>query len=205
MVLLNFNPRTPCGVRPGGGVMQGAEAIISIHAPLAGCDRGLAWIALRWAAFQSTHPLRGATLEAALDAAVFTDFNPRTPCGVRPTVGRILKSSKGFQSTHPLRGATAGVRHQGVGAEISIHAPLAGCDPVLGAGHHGHPISIHAPLAGCDPCRRSCRIPSPYFNPRTPCGVRPGHAARVRKLRDISIHAPLAGCDPHRRETRCRP
>ena len=34
-------------------------------------------------------------------------------------------------------------------------------------------ISIHAPLAGCDDCARPITASQSYFNPRTPCGVRP--------------------------------
>ena len=57
--------------------------------------------------------------------------------------------------------------------DISIHAPLAGCDePAESQPVQVEDISIHAPLAGCD--RDFCR---------------PAFAA------PISIHAPLAGCD----------
>ena len=58
--------------------------------------------------------------------------------------------------------------------DISIHAPLAGCDRLGYNRRFRTPISIHAPLAGCDVarCRRgACQT---YFNPRTPCGVRHG-------------------------------
>ena len=57
--------------------------------------------------------------------------------------------------------------------DISIHAPLAGCDPGdAGDLYALWGISIHAPLAGCD------------------------HklTATIKNI-DISIHAPLAGCD----------
>ena len=58
-----------------------------------------------------------------------TDFNPRTPCGVR----------------HAERTDAA------LDEIISIHAPLAGCDGRGGAAGGDTPqISIHAPLAGCD-------------------------------------------------------
>ena len=57
--------------------------------------------------------------------------------------------------------------------DISIHAPLAGCDPTIYDRHAALEISIHAPLAGCDAAA---------------CGNSPQLAA-------ISIHAPLAGCD----------
>ena len=105
-------------------------------------------------------------------------------------------SRKKFQSTHPLRGATTVWRGLLPSCRISIHAPLAGCDDL-----RGH--IAHAP---------------DYFNPRTPCGVRPQSIARritaiqfqsthplrgatntAERINDvlfISIHAPLAGCDP---------
>ena len=81
-------------------------------------------------AFQSTHPLRGATFQLFTLAIVLGDFNPRTPCGVR----RSLIIDHAPQQ------------------RISIHAPLAGCDGVAAQGlQQGRGISIHAPLAGCDP------------------------------------------------------
>ena len=145
--------------------------------------------------FQSTHPLRGATpvavnlsvarlisIHAPLagcDASHRRDnarhgyFNPRTPCGVRLILhlrraGHIL-----FQSTHPLRGATRPSMQAKTAGNISIHAPLAGCDESRRSPAETGLISIHAPLAGCDKKKT-------------------GHKAR----RIISIHAPLAGCDP---------
>ena len=78
-------------------------------------------------AFQSTHPVRGATTNSA-------------------TVSFIC----GFQSTHPVRGATLlQVRGRYV-QPISIHAPRAGCDCLRAPSRAMHPISIHAPRAGCD-------------------------------------------------------
>ena len=169
----NFNPRTPCGVRhlrsPRLIAMAGISihaplagcdanmaalldlATISIHAPLAGCDPAPNAIFRRRVVFQSTHPLRGATIDQKGKEPKVVHFNPRTPCGVRRVVGRVW----------------------GIPAQISIHAPLAGCD--------------------CLP-RRSPRRPG-NFNPRTPCGVRPTVEYVTRKDFDISIHAPLAGCD----------
>ena len=79
--------------------------IISIHAPLAGCDRKFWSACVPSNIFQSTHPLRGATLRqihwefqkqisihaplAGCDIRIrgnnrrSSNFNPRTPCGVR--------------------------------------------------------------------------------------------------------------------------
>ena len=105
---------------------------------------------------------------------VYLDFNPRTPCGVRPSAISWLCTAAAFQSTHPLRGATQWQERTNRRTKnISIHAPLAGCDhATAGDFVFGQQISIHAPLAGCDPLLPQPDIPL-----------------------QISIHAPLAGCD----------
>ncbi len=84
--------------------------LISIHAPREGCDRGTSTnTAANTLKFQSTHPARGATRPALGHSQIpHTDFNPRTPRGVRQ--GR--------------RGRRRGYRL------ISIHAPREGCDRV---------------------------------------------------------------------------
>ena len=123
----NFNPRTPCGVRHGLLRLLCWADHISIPAPLAGCDPAASISACvglhfnprtpcgvrrsgdcrtrRRYRFQSTHPLRGATLATYLDAAL----------------DRI--------SIHaPLAGCDAFSTPACNAVDISIHAPLAGCD-----------------------------------------------------------------------------
>ena len=78
-----FNPRTPYGMR------RFADLTISLIV-----------------SFQSTHPLRDATL-------------PRLAQG---------GLAKKFQSTHPLRDATVTSCLLCYNKRISIHAPLTGCD-----------------------------------------------------------------------------
>src|SRR5699024_1399461 len=56
-------------------------------------------------------------------------------------------------------------------------------------------ISIHAPRVGCDRSRYPQPSSSDYFNPRTPCGVRPWEVRQFITGEDISIHAPRVGCD----------
>ena len=58
---MNFNPRTPCGVRQVWGQVVDTFLRISIHAPRVGCDAN------------------GTTTPSTTSY-----FNPRTPCGVRP-------------------------------------------------------------------------------------------------------------------------
>ena len=161
--IAHFNPRTPCGVRrllPG---IRGIRLRISIHAPLAGCDNVCSYNCNRRDIFQSTHPLRGATGPASRRPWSDSDFNPRTPCGVR-------------RENIPYSKFTV---------KISIHAPLAGCD-LVGVGLLvGREISIHAPLAGCDQSNAPLHITSARnFNPRTPCGVR---LAQQQKLDNQTV------------------
>ena len=147
--------------------------------------------------FQSTHPVWGATLfipHCLCNPANFnprtpcgvrpggwtrpptltTDFNPRTPCGVRrPPSTPVWPPPPEFQSTHPVWGATNKVFPEYEAAIISIHAPRVGCDKPQTA-------------------KRSTRH---NFNPRTPCGVRPALRHALFEAGKISIHAPRVGCD----------
>ena len=147
----NFNPRTPCGVRPQYALRRCCPQCISFHAPHAGCDaRDLLDVSCS-AQFQSTHPMRGATRRDQ----------------------QRWHAQQAVQSTHPMRGATSPADAHRRGAGISIHAPHAGCDGVDSAQldllcgfQSTHPmrgattyfvtirscrtISIHAPHAGCD-------------------------------------------------------
>ena len=145
-------------------------------------------------AFQSTHPLRGAistsspflvivaiSIHAPLAGCdptticarpMCTDFNPRTPCGVRPRARRLFSAMPEFQSTHPLRGATKIMKGSPFYQDISIHAPLAGCDS-----GDCRPCHLRVNFNPRTPC--GVRLPPEawqsypaYFNPRTPCGVR---------------------------------
>ena len=60
-----FNPRTPYGVRHAMQMQAADCCCISIHAPLAGCDRKVFTCSSIMAVFQSTHPLRGARFSPA--------------------------------------------------------------------------------------------------------------------------------------------
>ena len=151
--ICGFNPRTPCGVRltrttwqrfyarfqsthslrsaTSGRSASFPPCVVSIHALLAECD------------MSSTAP-----------SPEPSGFNPRTPCGVRRCCFLSASPSCQFQSTHSLRSATVpggfnlqsipsfnprtpcGVRravdvHSPDYYEVSIHALLAECDPLM--------------------------------------------------------------------------
>ena len=145
--------------------------MISIHVPLAGSDDKVSnelrdlWISIHV-------PLVGSDGKAGRRCTVSTYFNPRSPCGERPTAQHMAPrpmdfnprspcgerrlaatrppTPKRFQSTFPLRGATSHSTHR--------HRPPA--------------ISIHVPLAGSDRTPTRSRPRGRYFNPRSPCGER---------------------------------
>ena len=147
----NFNPRAPYGARR---FTAGAEA--------------------DGYTFQSTRPIRGATIHDA----------------------DTLPTGEAFQSTRPIRGATA-LRNPGkTYLLISIHAPHTGRDMYfLLSKSLSCSISIHAPHTGRDlgPLPRCGRCP--YFNPRAPYGARPCRVTPKSTTKGISIHAPHTGRD----------
>ena len=238
----DFNPRTPCGVRPsafrsavrvgpgfqsthpvwGATVPSGQGAFyleISIHAPRVGCDYIRVSKTGGGALFQSTHPVWGATSEAIRASRATTDFNPRTPCGVRHILGRNRLGRKNFNPRTPcgvrplwtgcpLRWRNfnprtpCGVRRVSLLVQIGGYPGFQSTHPVWGATiilpQDYQPyflISIHAPRVGCD--RQQLRGYQPLrisiHAPRVGCDAG-WHAGDVVAA-GISIHAPRVGCD----------
>ncbi len=170
---LDFNPRTPCGVRPLRWRYRRSAPYFNPRTPCGVRPWALPTLPPS-ARFQSTHPLRGATVTVAASKYA-TSISIHAPlAGCDGAADGIFGAATEFQSTHPLRGATRPHNQMIWVQGISIHAPLAGCDP-------------STPSYICHLLR--------YFNPRTPCGVRLHDARISRRGCDISIHAPLAGCD----------
>ena len=124
------------------------------------------------------------------------NFNPRSPCGERPTlkyawyeytpisihaprVGSdvsawlLFEDTDKFQSTLPVWGATIYA-----GNETS-YSEFQSTLPVWGATFHVCPsflperISIHAPRVGSDRPNARWGAGDSDFNPRSPCGERP--------------------------------
>ena len=102
----DFNPRPPCGGRQEGVGVVDAAFQISIHAPRVGGDVTMTEGFPRRLQFQSTPPVWGATSTLPLCPVSGAYFNPRPPCGGRPTHGR----------------------RDAAGIRISIHAPRVGGD-----------------------------------------------------------------------------
>ena len=171
--IIDFNSRTPCGVRRGIIILPFKWIFISTHALLAECDVILPPQRRNASLFQLTHSLRSATelTEDIIMSAV--DFNSRTPCGVRRQPAHRGRSEWSFQLTHSLRSATG--------------------TPNPKRSHFG--ISTHALLAECDRFIETLNKTQKNFNSRTPCGVRPSSGSYYAAPNTISTHALLAECD----------
>ena len=148
--MMYFNPRSPYGERRKSLIVPNSNTL-----------------------FQSTLPLRGATLPDATELTKAINFNPRSPYGERLFGFTLDLGDLGFQSTLPLRGATNRFLH---------------CVQFL-------IISIHAPLTGSDPWPGDIRRPRNHFNPRSPYGERLRCSPFPYSRFQISIHAPLTGSD----------
>ena len=132
-----------------------STATVSIHAPLAGCDKALADHQMELVV--SIHaPLAGCDRGLPSARRTRSSFNPRTPRGVRLNSWHHGLRTSSFQSTHPSRGATRrrGARRQARGFQ-STH-PSRGATVLVYRDVYERIVSIHAPLAGCDfPARPS--------------------------------------------------
>ena len=124
---IDFNPRTPYGMRP-----------YSFYLPPLVKE------------FQSTHPLRDATKINFIPMPTSTDFNPRTPYGMRPDLDTQKTVIFLFQSTHPLRDATLHMSLSFRQQRFQSTHPLRDATKEMLDNQTTELISIHAPLTGCD-------------------------------------------------------
>ena len=180
--------------------------LISIHAPLAGCD------VLRNAGHNAINisihaPLAGCDRTYKLEGRMENCISIHAPLAGCDVVIMEIRCLDRISIHAPLAGCDAERERTKAVVQISIHAPLAGCDqmhpplarnrllfqsthPLRGATYAAvvfqdrFSISIHAPLAGCDGGHRNRAQLHLHFNPRTPCGVR----QRGRRPRQAAIN-----------------
>ena len=102
----DFNPRAPYGARLCQLPHSVVTDAISIHAPHTGRDVPFKINQLGCSAFQSTRPIRGATITVYIKLTPIHNFNPRAPYGARHQLPYHHQYGLEFQSTRPIRGAT---------------------------------------------------------------------------------------------------
>ena len=188
-----FNPRSPCGERPFSFHLVQCLVDISIHAPLAGSDVTNGRITVL-SQFQSTLPLRGATIRShdinpilaisihaplagsdetcCWKSFVPLNFNPRSPCGER-RAGRFRARSPRcyFNPRSPCGERQLNDEAVYVAYQFQSTLPLRG-----------------ATRTGTRTMWRRC-----YFNPRSPCGERPHHGNTTCATRKFQSTLPLRG------------
>ena len=124
--------------------------------------------------FQSTHPVRGATVRD-------DDY---------------AEQKTKFQSTHPVRGATATIKENDDDAAISIHAPREGCDHGIYGTQAQDVIfqSTHPVRGATDQARLHVQRDGLFQSTHPVRGATP-FATHKTCNPSISIHAPREGCD----------
>ena len=142
----DFNPRSPSGLRLPNKDKTEDSVLISIHAARVGCDKHRPVILKTVGAFQSTQPEWAATEQRRLGQQGPTNFNPRSPSGLRLTALRSSITRTG----------------------ISIHAARVGCDWCFAPLFIAQCISIHAARVGCDASSYSSSVTSFGFQSTQP-------------------------------------
>ena len=158
-----------------GQQVPGVLCHISNHAPRAGSDSFVLLSRSRNFTFQSTLPVRGATIAGELRAGHIQAFQSTLPVrGATETCAYTARYTAKFQSTLPVRGAT------GDKAKFRRTAVFQSTLPVRGATIRTGPGSCSSTtFQSTLPVRGATRHilchfrPPVYFNPRSPCGERP--------------------------------
>ena len=198
----NFNPHSPCGERPDPHLRAFLVDVISIHTPLAGSDDPANPKAIRNWKFQSTLPLRGATMGGS-EGQTGSPISIHTPLAGSDLRRTDVEQHRKISIHTPLAGSdSASTTCWTTNTYFNPHSPCgerpppntrqAECYefqstlPLRGAtGSISSPpclavISIHTPLAGSDRPARGSRLPRWHFNPHSPCGERLGRRWALR-------------------------
>ena len=192
----HFNPRPPCGGRP----LSTPDRWRCWHFnPRPPCGGRLAQARLiqELEVFQSTPPVWGATVlpkqeplatyisihaprvggDLHLDGHLGLEqhFNPRPPCGGRPDASRPRHPPPDFNPRPPCGGRREPIFHADEEEGISIHAPRVGGDFSMKARYEAaEEFQSTPPVWGATCAVTGDRNVTLHFNPRPPCGGRPG-------------------------------
>ena len=191
-----FNPRTPYGMRPKDPWQVAYDQ--TDFNPRTPYGMRQKWVRKHDTRrkFQSTHPLRDATMKYPDSNLLVINFNPRTPYGMRLRKWKTGSEKKQFQSTHPLRDATD--IESAKGHEVLNFNPRTPYGMRL---DQMTELEILKEFQSTHPLRDATVLLKVLF-------MRIGEFQSTHPLRDatfdhplyavsgfISIHAPLTGCD----------
>ena len=146
--LRHFNPRAPCGARPGDHLRPQDGEPISTHAPLAGRDSNMG-IGYELENISTHAPLAGRDIRSTT-APKTMRISTHAPLAGRDLTATVIFSELRFQPTRPLRGATQQSRDPNTQQEFQPTRPLRGATSLIEYTPKIINISTHAPLAGRD-------------------------------------------------------
>ena len=190
-----FNPRSPCGERRS--FSWGSFQLKSFQStlPVRGAT-GIASGDFRGEdGFQSTLPVRGATKPARSFRRIFPDFNPRSPCGERPSLPAGDRKASNFNPRSPCGerpSLPAGDR------KASNFNPRSPCGERLNVHNTKTYLQVFQstlPVWGATPVRVSLTWESKSFQSTLPVWGATSTALTLSSTRMISIHAPRTGSD----------
>ena len=170
---MHFNPRSPCGERRQCEHENILHNAFQSTLPVRGATLCKGEENTKADKFQSTLPVRGATHTALRLYFCFRISIHAPRAGSDDERRRRGLRLHRFQSTLPVRGATPCAKDCPDRSAISIHAPRAGSDKDREIRGVQGGISIHAPRAGSDSLVSKNINNIENFNPRSPCGERP--------------------------------
>ena len=146
--------------------------------------------------FQSTLPMRGATLICVLSITVTSYFNPHSPCGERPNQEIFLGAQWNFNPHSPCGERLSGhwCAPQTLG-DFNPHSPCGERPRYVHYCTKCQRISIHTPHAGSDAQIRALQGDVEKFQSTLPMrGATAVHNNHLLPF-PISIHTPHAGSD----------
>ena len=160
-------------------------------------------ITSRWdlaTSFQSTRPIRGATLGVPSSRWGISNFNPRAPYGARRTKILLTTLQTLFQSTRPIRGATDWPKGNSLGrVYFNPRAPYGARLRIYINAEEMIEISIHAPHTGRDTMiPRDIRIHKRFQSTRPIRGATASSCSSVRFRARFQSTRPIRGatCQP---------
>ncbi len=173
-----FNPRSPCGERRALAQMSDVTDRFQSTLPVRGATMPKGWLVPVPLIFQSTLPVRGATLQR-----------------------RFAAMRKQFQSTLPVRGATATILIPVGTEEFQSTLPVRGATVSMGDAMSVELFQSTLPVRGATSTR--CRSTSKACGFQSTLPVRGATTMVITRQPPavISIHAPRAGSDRHKRRT----
>ncbi len=167
----SFNSRTPCGVRLHTLITLTTLLMIQFTHPVRGATAAGQLSAEYLKLFQFTHPVRGATL-CVEHLPTTCEFQFTHPVRGATENSETPSSLEMFQFTHPVRGATTCIWLTHSIYQFQFTHPVRGATSIKTTVATVAQVSIHAPRAGCDQASQAGQVLSYSFNSRTPCGVR---------------------------------